>query len=68
MMEPYHFAERDIKLVIQLWSDFKVKFCREVRMPDIWAAGAIFDFIKTNGVYNYDDEKLLSCATMFLWT
>ncbi len=41
MMEPYHFAERDIKLVIQLWSDFKVKFCREVRMPDIWAAGAI---------------------------
>ena len=58
MMEPYHFAERDIKLVIQLWSDFKVKFCREVRMPDIWAAGAIFDFIKTNGVYNYDDEKI----------
>ena len=27
-------------------------------MPDIWAAGAIFDFIKTNGVYNYDDEKI----------
>ena len=26
MMEPYHFAERDIKLVIQLWSVEKDKF------------------------------------------
>lgn len=58
MMEPYHFAERDIKLVIQLWADFKTKSAREIRMPEIWAAGAIFDFIKANAVYNYNDEKI----------
>lgn len=58
MMEPYHFSEQDIKLVIRLWADFKAQTSREIRMPDIWAAGAIYDFIKANGVYNYDDEKI----------
>ncbi len=58
MMEPYHFAERDIKLVLQLWADFKAKSHREIRMPEIWAAGAIFNFIKVNGVYSYSDEKI----------
>lgn len=58
MMEPYHFSEQDIKLVIRLWADFKARTSREIRMPDIWAAGAIYDFIKANGVYNYDDKKI----------
>lgn len=58
MMEPYHFSERDIRLTIQLWADFKAVTGREVRMPEVWAAGAIFNFIKINGVYTYTDEKI----------
>ena len=27
-------------------------------MPNLWADGAIFNFIKANGVYNYKDEKI----------
>lgn len=58
MMEPYHFAERDIKLTIRLWTDFKAQTVRDIRMSKVWAAGAIADFIKTNGVYSYHDNRI----------
>lgn len=58
MMEAYHFAKRDIALAVQLWSDFKVLAKREFRMPELWASAAICNFIKANGVYSYNDEKI----------
>ena len=61
MMRPYAFSAYDIFLVRTLWSDFLEAFCQtpeNIRVPEMWAAGLIYSFIKLNDVYNYDLEQI----------
>lgn len=57
-MKPYAFSNYDIKLCQTMWSDFLAANPKKIRMPDIWAAGAIRNFIDVNRVYNYDVHKI----------
>jgi len=58
IMRPYSFSAYDIKLCQTMWSDFLAAQPKKVRMPELWAAGAIRNFIDANGVYNYDVHKI----------
>lgn len=58
MLKPYSFSAYDIQLCQTMWSDFVAQTGKNVRMPDIWAAGIIRNFIEINGVYNYDNHKI----------
>lgn len=58
MMKPYSFSAYDIALCQTMWSDFFTMTNKHVRMPEIWAAGIIRNFIDINGVYNYDLHKI----------
>lgn len=58
IMRPYSFSAYDIKLCQTMWSDFLALAPKKVRMPEIWAAGVIRNFVDVNGVYNYDVPKL----------
>lgn len=58
IMRPYSFSAYDIALCQTMWSDFQSKVQKKLRMPDIWAAGVIRNFIDLNGVYNYDAHKI----------
>ncbi len=54
MMRPYAFTAYDIFLAQTMWSDFLAVYQRPVKLPELWAAGIISNFISANGVYNYD--------------
>lgn len=61
MMKPYAFSAYDIQLARTMWSDYlelAQKAASSIRVPEIWAAGIIYNFIKCNGVYNYDDGHI----------
>lgn len=59
MMRPYAFAAYDIMLTQRIWSDYKAHYNNfEPRLPDVWAAGAIKNFIDANNIYNYDLSKV----------
>ena len=54
MMKPYAFTAYDIFLAQTMWSDFIAGSQQKVKLPDLWAAGIISNFIAVNGVYNYN--------------
>ncbi len=61
MMAPYAFSRYDIKLAQTMWSDYvelSGKRLSRLRMPEIWAAGIIYSFVKCNGVYNYKASNI----------
>lgn len=59
MMKPYAFAAYDIMLTQRIWSDYKAHYNNFTpRLPDVWAAGAIKNFIEANNIYNYDLSKI----------
>lgn len=61
MMQPYAFSAYDIQLAQTMWSDYLELAQRpagSVRVPEIWAAGIIYNFIQCNGVYNYDSRHI----------
>ena len=59
MMRPYAFAAYDIMLTQRIWSDYKAHYNNfSPRLPDVWAAGAIKNFIDANNIYNYDLAKI----------
>lgn len=57
-MLPYSFTAYDIALAQTMWSDFKKICVKEFKLPELWAAAAVYNFINTNGVYNYDKQKI----------
>ncbi|MDY4919961.1 MAG: hypothetical protein SO119_02640 [Phascolarctobacterium sp.] len=60
-MRPYAFSKHDIELCQQLWSDYVAasgKNTAAIRKPEIWAAGVINTFIRSNGVYNYTTQHI----------
>lgn len=59
IMQPYAFAAYDIMLTQRIWSDYKAHYNNfEPRLPDVWAAGAVKNFIEANNIYNYDLPKI----------
>lgn len=58
MMTPYAFSAYDMHLAQTMWMDFQKVQPRRIRIPDIWAAGIIKNFIDVNGVYNYDLQRI----------
>lgn len=58
MMKPYSFSSYDIRLTRQIWSDYRQLSGQQARMPEVWAAAAVKNFIDLNGVYNYDLPKI----------
>ena len=58
MMRPYSFSAYDIKLAQTMWMDFLRLQPRRARLPDVWAAGVVKNFIDANAVYNYDLQKI----------
>lgn len=58
MLKPYSFSCYDIRICQRMWSDFVKVTGKSVRMPEIWAAGIIRNFIELNSVYNYDLQKI----------
>ena len=58
MMAPHAFSAHDMYLAQSMWMDYLRVQPRTVRLPDVWAAGVIKNFIDTNGVYNYDLPKI----------
>ncbi len=59
MMRPYAFAAYDIYLTQTMWSDYRAHYNNfSPRVPELWAAGAVKNFIDVNGVYNYDLPKI----------
>lgn len=61
MMRPYAFAAYDIYLVCTMWSDYLAASGQkpaDIRVAEMWAAGLVFNFIRLNDVYNYDDEQI----------
>lgn len=58
MMKPYSFSRYDIKLCQIMWADFLKYTNKKPRLPEIWAAGIIRNFIDINGVYSYDLAKI----------
>lgn len=57
-MKPYSFTAYDIFLTQTMWCDFKKLCLKDIKLPELWAAAAVYDFINTNGVYNYDIQKV----------
>lgn len=58
MMRPYAFTAHDIYLARTLWSDFQALYQAQIKVPELWAAGVISNFITANGVYNYDQSTV----------
>ena len=59
MMKPYAFSAYDIMLTQRIWSDYKAHYNNfSPRLADVWAAGAIKNFIDANNIYNYDLAKV----------
>ena len=59
MMRPYAFAAYDIMLAQRIWNDYKAHYNNFTpRLADVWAAGAIKNFIDANNIYNYDLQKI----------
>ena len=61
MMHSYAFSAYDIFLAKTMWSDYLVSTGMtedDVQLPEIWAAGIIYNFVKLNDVYTYDLEQV----------
>lgn len=58
MMRPYAFSANDIHLAQTMWADYQSLAGKHVRVPEVWAAGIIRNFIDVNGVYNYDVPRI----------
>lgn len=61
LMEAYAFAAYDVFLVRTMWADYLAasgKNPNHVRVPEIWAAGVLMNFIQLNGVYSYTKQQI----------
>lgn len=59
LMTPYAFTAYDIMLTQRIWCDYKAHYNNfEPRLADVWAAGAIKNFVEANNVYDYDLSKI----------
>lgn len=61
MMRHCAFSAYDILLAKTMWSDYVHKSGKipdTVELPEIWAAGIVYNFIKANSVYNYDMKQI----------
>ncbi len=57
------FLTYDVFLVRTMWADYLAasgKNPDHVRVPEIWAAGVLMNFIQLNGVYSY--TKAADCG------